>query len=213
TPSWVREGLELRPRMDTPPKADLTSDWLQALARARWNAGTVHLKALTLCSQELEGCPLTLAPALSPSSSPRQHVSEEMRLGEVAQKPFPSLYWDPCPGPIPCSVIPGSSHLLVPNLGTGTEVNAELQAPAEFDKAAEEVKRLKTQPSDEEMLFIYSHFKQATVGDVNTDRPGLLDLKGKAKWDSWNKLKGTSKESAMKAYVEKVEELKKKYGI
>uniref|UniRef100_A0A8C2MBS2 Acyl-CoA-binding protein n=1 Tax=Cricetulus griseus TaxID=10029 RepID=A0A8C2MBS2_CRIGR len=84
---------------------------------------------------------------------------------------------------------------------------------AEFDKAAEEVKRLKTQPTDEEMLFIYSHFKQATVGDVNTDRPGLLDLKGKAKWDSWNKLKGTSKESAMKTYVEKVEELKKKYGI
>ncbi|EDL88005.1 rCG63153, partial [Rattus norvegicus] len=63
------------------------------------------------------------------------------------------------------------------------------------------------------MLFIYSHFKQATVGDVNTDRPGLLDLKGKAKWDLWNKLKGTSKENAMKTYVEKVEELKKKYGI
>ncbi|MEJ1270337.1 cilia and flagella associated protein 126 [Cricetulus griseus] len=36
---------------------------------------------------------------------------------------------------------------------------------AEFDKAAEEVKRLETQPTDEEMLFIYSHFKQATVGD------------------------------------------------
>lgn len=65
-----------------------------------------------------------------------------------------------------------------------------MSVQAEFDKAAEEVKRLKTQPSDEEMLFVYSHFKQATVGDVNTDRPGLLDLKGKAKWDSWNKLKG-----------------------
>lgn len=44
---------------------------------------------------------------------------------------------------------------------------------AEFDKAAEEVKRLKTQPSDEEMLFIYSHFKQATVGDVNTGMPSF----------------------------------------
>ncbi|EGW04166.1 acyl-CoA-binding protein [Cricetulus griseus] len=84
---------------------------------------------------------------------------------------------------------------------------------AEFDKAAENVKHLKTQPSDEEMLFIYSHFKQATMGDVNADRPGLLDLKGKAKGDSWNKLTGTSKESAMKTYVEKVEELKKKYQI
>ena len=39
---------------------------------------------------------------------------------------------------------------------------------AEFDKAAEEVKHLKTKPADEEMLFIYSHYKQATVGDINT---------------------------------------------
>ncbi|XP_055973578.1 acyl-CoA-binding protein [Sorex fumeus] len=84
---------------------------------------------------------------------------------------------------------------------------------AEFDKAAEEVKNLKSKPTDEEMLFIYSHFKQATVGDVNTERPGMLDFKGKAKWDAWNGLKGTSKDSAMKAYVEKVEELKGKYGI
>uniref|UniRef100_A0A452UAS9 Acyl-CoA-binding protein n=1 Tax=Ursus maritimus TaxID=29073 RepID=A0A452UAS9_URSMA len=84
---------------------------------------------------------------------------------------------------------------------------------AEFDKAAEDVKHLKTKPADDEMLFIYSHFKQATVGDINTERPGLLDLKGKAKWDAWNQLKGTSKEDAMKAYVNKVEELKKKYGI
>ncbi|XP_040835060.1 acyl-CoA-binding protein isoform X2 [Ochotona curzoniae] len=84
---------------------------------------------------------------------------------------------------------------------------------AEFEKAAEEVKNLKAKPTDSEMLFIYSHYKQATVGDVNTERPGMLDLKGKAKWDAWNELKGTSKESAMKAYVDKVEELKQKYGI
>ncbi|EPY75892.1 acyl-CoA-binding protein [Camelus ferus] len=84
---------------------------------------------------------------------------------------------------------------------------------AEFEKAAEEVKHLKTKPADDEMLFIYSHYKQATVGDVNTERPGMLDFKGKAKWDAWNELKGTSKEDAMKAYVNKVEELKKKYGM
>ncbi|CAN0152875.1 unnamed protein product [Bubo scandiacus] len=84
---------------------------------------------------------------------------------------------------------------------------------AEFQKAAEEVKQLKSQPTDQEMLDVYSHYKQATVGDVNTDRPGMLDFKGKAKWDAWNALKGMSKEDAMKAYVAKVEELKGKYGI
>ncbi|EHB08678.1 Acyl-CoA-binding protein, partial [Heterocephalus glaber] len=68
-------------------------------------------------------------------------------------------------------------------------------------------------PTDQEMLFIYSHYKQATVEDINTERPGMLDLKGKAKWDVWNQLKGTSKESAMKAYIVKVEELKNKHGI
>uniref|UniRef100_U3FZT8 Acyl-CoA-binding protein n=1 Tax=Micrurus fulvius TaxID=8637 RepID=U3FZT8_MICFL len=84
---------------------------------------------------------------------------------------------------------------------------------AEFDKAAEEVKNLKTQPSDQELLDLYGHFKQVTVGDVNTERPGMFDLKGKAKWDAWNKLKGMSKEDAIKAYIAKVNELKEKYGM
>ncbi|XP_054577900.1 acyl-CoA-binding protein-like [Eptesicus fuscus] len=82
---------------------------------------------------------------------------------------------------------------------------------AEFGKAAKDVKHLKTQPADDEMLFIYSRYKHATVGDKNTKRPGMLDLKGTAKWDAWNELKGTSKEDATRAYINKVEELKKKY--
>ncbi|XP_058248193.1 acyl-CoA-binding protein isoform X2 [Hemibagrus wyckioides] len=55
-----------------------------------------------------------------------------------------------------------------------------------FQKAAEEVKHLKAKPSDAEMLEIYSLYKQATVGDVNTARPGMLDFTGKAKWDAWD---------------------------
>ncbi|KAM9323642.1 LOW QUALITY PROTEIN: acyl-CoA-binding protein-like [Pholidichthys leucotaenia] len=61
---------------------------------------------------------------------------------------------------------------------------ADLQA--KFDTAAAEVK-LKVKPTDEEMLLVYSLFKQATVGDVNTARPGMLDFTGKAKWDAWEK--------------------------
>lgn len=38
-------------------------------------------------------------------------------------------------------------------------------------------------------------------------RPGMLDLKGKAKWDAWNGKKGLSKDDAMTAYVAKVQEL------
>ncbi|XP_034862425.1 acyl-CoA-binding protein-like [Mirounga leonina] len=83
---------------------------------------------------------------------------------------------------------------------------------AEFDKTAEDAKHLKTEPADDEMLFTYSRYEQGTVGDTNTEQPRLLDFKGKAKWDAWNQLKGTSREDAMKASNNKVEDLKKKYG-
>jgi len=82
-----------------------------------------------------------------------------------------------------------------------------------FDAAANEVKQLKSKPADEEMLRVYSLFKQGTVGDVNTARPGMLDFTGKAKWDAWEKQKGKSQEDAMIEYIALVEELKGKYGI
>lgn len=46
-----------------------------------------------------------------------------------------------------------------------------------------------------------------------SDRPGLLDLKGKAKFDAWHKLAGTSKEDAQKAYIEIVEGLIASIGL
>lgn len=45
---------------------------------------------------------------------------------------------------------------------------------AAFQNAAEEVKHLKAKPTDAEMLEVYSLYKQATAGDVNT---GELFLK------------------------------------
>ncbi|KAM4608906.1 acyl-CoA-binding protein [Polymixia lowei] len=80
-----------------------------------------------------------------------------------------------------------------------------------FDTAANEVKQLKSKPEDAEMLKIYALFKQSTVGDINTVRPGMLDFTGKAKWDAWEKEKGKSQEDAMNEYIKLVEELKKKY--
>ncbi|XP_018544750.1 acyl-CoA-binding protein [Lates calcarifer] len=82
-----------------------------------------------------------------------------------------------------------------------------------FDKAAEEVKVLKQKPDQEEMTVLYGLYKQATVGDINIERPGFFDFIGKAKWDAWSAKQGLSKEEAMAAYVELVEKLKAKYGI
>jgi diazepam-binding inhibitor (GABA receptor modulating acyl-CoA-binding protein) len=46
------------------------------------------------------------------------------------------------------------------------------------------------------------------------DRPGMLDLKGKAKWDAWNGLKGTlSQDEAKQKYIELVKTLAEKHGV
>ncbi|KOX78988.1 Acyl-CoA-binding protein, partial [Melipona quadrifasciata] len=76
-----------------------------------------------------------------------------------------------------------------------------------FNKAAEEVKELSAPPSDADLLELYSLYKQATVGDCNTTRPGMLDFRGKAKWDAWDKKKGMNQDDAKEQYIQKVEEL------
>ncbi|KAI8895199.1 acyl CoA binding protein-domain-containing protein [Globomyces pollinis-pini] len=76
-----------------------------------------------------------------------------------------------------------------------------------FEDAAAAVKNLATAPSNDDLLVLYSLYKQATIGDCNTSRPGMMDFTGKAKWDAWNALKGTSKEDAEAKYIEKVKSL------
>ena len=55
--------------------------------------------------------------------------------------------------------------------------------------------------------MLYALFKQATVGDVNTARPGMFDMTGKAKWDNWDSKKGMSTADAKAAYVQKAKDL------
>merc|ERR1719336_666855 len=56
-------------------------------------------------------------------------------------------------------------------------------------------------PSNDKKLKMYSFYKQATIGNVNTARPGMFDLTGKAKWDAWKKIENTSTGDAMKGYI------------
>ncbi|XP_045730323.1 acyl-CoA-binding domain-containing protein 7 isoform X5 [Mirounga angustirostris] len=84
---------------------------------------------------------------------------------------------------------------------------------ADFDRIAEDVRKLKTRPDDEELKELYGLYKQSVVGDINIECPGMLDLKGKAKWEAWNLQKGRLKEDAMSAYISKAKKLIEKYGI
>ncbi len=70
------------------------------------------------------------------------------------------------------------------------------QLDTNIKSKAKAVNNLSSKPSDDELLKLYGLYKQATVGDVNTDRPGIFALKDRYKWDSWNELKGTSQADA-----------------
>ena len=77
-----------------------------------------------------------------------------------------------------------------------------------FDKAVIESKQIASRPDNETLLQLYSLYKQATEGDINSDPPGMFDFVAKAKYDAWTKLKGTSTDDAMHQYIAVVDGLK-----
>ena len=77
----------------------------------------------------------------------------------------------------------------------------------EFAEAAQAVLRLTERPDNETLLMLYALYKQGSEGDVSGKRPGMLDIKGRKKFDAWSAQKGMSKETAQLAYVHLVKEL------
>jgi acyl-CoA-binding protein len=78
---------------------------------------------------------------------------------------------------------------------------------AKFEDALKRVKELKQTPSTDDLLALYALYKQATSGDVSGSRPGMIDFKGRAKYDAWAKKKGLGKDQAMTDYVALVDRL------
>lgn len=78
---------------------------------------------------------------------------------------------------------------------------------AKFEDAQQRVKALTSRPSNDDLLDLYALFKQGTKGDVSGSRPGMMDFRGRAKFDAWSGKRGTSKEDAMAAYVALVDRL------
>jgi acyl-CoA-binding protein len=77
----------------------------------------------------------------------------------------------------------------------------------DFDKAVEAARALRDRPDNEDMLLLYALFKQATSGDVNVPKPGLFDFVGVAKFEAWEKIRGTSPADAKSRYVALVRRL------
>lgn len=79
----------------------------------------------------------------------------------------------------------------------------------QFEDAVANSKMLNEKPSNDVLLQLYSLYKQATTGDVNTEPPSNpFDFVNKAKHDAWASLKGKSKETAMREYVDLINKLK-----
>jgi diazepam-binding inhibitor (GABA receptor modulating acyl-CoA-binding protein) len=75
----------------------------------------------------------------------------------------------------------------------------------QFEAAAKKVLEAKKDPGNDLKLKLYANFKQATEGDVQGEKPGFTDFVNRAKYEAWAKLKGTSPDEAMKAYIKLVE--------
>ncbi|MEO7497946.1 MAG: acyl-CoA-binding protein [Casimicrobiaceae bacterium] len=84
------------------------------------------------------------------------------------------------------------------------------QVELAFDAASAESRTLRSAPGNDELLALYSLFKQASAGDVSGERPGALDMVGRAKYDAWAKRTGMSRDEAMRAYAELVRTLKER---
>lgn len=74
-----------------------------------------------------------------------------------------------------------------------------------FNELANKVKNSSANPNvvvpDEIKLKFYAYYKQVTVGDCNTECPGMFQFQKKQLWNEWNNLKGTSKNDAAKMYI------------
>ena len=77
----------------------------------------------------------------------------------------------------------------------------------QFEAAVANSKNLSERPDNATLLKLYALYKQASTGDNTEKKPGFTDMVGRAKWDAWNTLKGTSTNDAMQQYVDLIASL------
>ena len=73
---------------------------------------------------------------------------------------------------------------------------------AAFESAVANSKNLSERPDNATLLKLYALYKQSTAGDNDEKKPGFGDMVGRAKWDAWNGLKGSSSDDAMQQYID-----------
>lgn len=101
-------------------------------------------------------------------------------------------------------MVPGNGH----NRGCHcVEYSPVSDLKSAFEAAVASTQDLTRRPDNQTLLKLYALYKQATEGDNAATKPGFSDLVGRAKWDAWTALKGTSADDAMQRYIELVDTL------
>ena len=77
-----------------------------------------------------------------------------------------------------------------------------------FEKFTITAKLLPMTTTNEDKLYLYGYYKQATQGDCNIEKPkSLFDQKSLKKWEYWEQHKGLNSNEAKKYYIKKVQSL------
>ena len=83
----------------------------------------------------------------------------------------------------------------------------KLLEEVDFEKAALHMKSLVGKLGTEDLLYFYGRYKQARCGKCQEAKPGFFEFQAKQKWTAWSDLGDMPKETAMKEYVEKMDEV------
>ena len=81
-----------------------------------------------------------------------------------------------------------------------------------FQKTVECIKTLSQVLSNEELLELYGLYKQAILGNNNTNKPSIFNYRGLKKWQSWASFKDITSVAAKTKYILLVQKLVNEYS-
>jgi len=94
---------------------------------------------------------------------------------------------------------------IVDNIFGQKDTNAHLEM--DFAAATKFVRGLAATAKQEDLLYFYARYKQATVGLCNTPKPSFYQLTEKSKWNAWNELGEMGRVEAQLQYIQRLTEI------
>ena len=82
-----------------------------------------------------------------------------------------------------------------------------MENSSQFINATLIVKKLNSTPSNEHLCTLYGLYKQATIGNNETNKPSMFDFKANSKWNAWMSYKDLSTYDAEVKYITLVNQL------